>query len=75
MIEELFKELPYSQIDIKLSMDMGERGLEVDYVVEGYDEWGNKLHLSSGIAETIEDAMKIIQGDLQVKANIIYGVS
>lgn len=70
--EQLFSELPYSEIDIKLEISQGQSGLEVGYVVEGCDEWGYKNHLSSGITDKVKLALNMAREDLESKIGAIY---
>lgn len=64
-IEYLFKELAYSEIDIKFEISSGHSGTEVGYVLEGYDGWGNKYHLSSGINDSFASAVKEVTNELE----------
>ncbi len=64
-IDKLFNAIPDSQLDIRVSLSSGPNGLEVDFVMERFDEWGNPSHMVSGIVEHVEDALKIMVETLE----------
>lgn len=63
--EQLFKKLPYSEIDIKLEISQGPFSTEVGWTIDGCDEWGYKTHLSSGIAKKVKQALSEAKEDLE----------
>lgn len=65
--EQLFKELPYSEIDVKLEISSNGFNIEIGYVTEGVDGWGNNYHLTSGITGTVDDALQVIKEDLEAR--------
>ena len=64
-IDRLFDAIPDSQLDIRVSLSSGPNGLEIDFVMERIDEWGNSSHMVSGIVEHLEDALKIMTETLE----------